>query len=811
MKKTLLLLCFFIGVLGLFAQSIDPAFAPRILQGSITTSIVAQADGKFIISTAAIAHTFVNNTPVRALFRMDANGVVDASFQPPQGIILALAKLAIQKDGKILAAGLFEDSSGKYVASVVRLLPSGAIDPSFQQLVRPGYTVRQIVVLPNQKILLAGYNLTPEGYPILNVNLLRPDGSPDPQFISPMYSLDTFRVSSSINALGFQSNNELIIGGANIPIGKRVQHIFRLDSLGKVDPNFNPQVNVGVRSWGMLADGTLGVFSSDGSTASVFDRNGNLLTSQSLPGSRRPIWHPFDQNSFLVLGEKSYLLTKRGPSSALSALTMDNMVNEAVLGINGQLLITGSFSHIAGVFQPGLARIDLNKNLLQADPSFGVGMYASSLIPNIHVQKDGKIIIAGSFNLVNGKRINHIARLLPDGQVDPTFNTNLAAFDRAILRVGAQSNGNLVISAVYDPTATDGKLNGLTIVDKDGFQVSTIPPPSPAGPIIGARYVSVLEIDAKDRIYTGSRRFSPNGILETDYSLSFLRSIFAVNAIPPLPKDKLYILGQHLVYNQADTTILVRALPNGARDLSFQPQIRPRAIGKNLLLLDSNSVLVYFDELDAEDVWRPFLVRLDSTGRVMESFKANIQGEIESFNHFIKELTGGKILVYGNGFESYNGRPMTQPNILIDKKGNFIADFLPELPNPVFFSAAIIDQKSYYLGGSITSPNGAVGLIKVTDLSTSTQNLKTSEAKKGKIFPNPNATETLYLELDSKIQSSTVQYQMLEMGSGKVLESGRVVNPSLQSFDLKALKQGAYVLRLLGADWEESHVFSKVK
>lgn len=810
MKKTLLLLYFFTGVLGLFAQSIDPDFAPRILQGFITTSIVAQADGKFIISAGTNNHIFLNNTPVRALFRMDVNGVVDASFQAPQGINLASAKLAIQKDGKVLAAGSFVDGSGKYLASLVRLLPNGAIDPFFQQLVRSGYTVNRIVVLPNQKILLAGYNFNSEGYPTFNITLLRQDGAPDPQFVNPTFSYTGFGINSNISALGFQSNNELIVAGTNVHVGNRIQHIFRLDSLGKADPNFNPQVNVGVRSFGMLADGTLGVSSADGSTTSVFDRDGNLLTTQSLPGSSRPIWHPFDQNSFLLLGEKSYLLTKRGPFSMLSALIL-NGLNEVALGNNGQLLIAGSFSHIAGVFQPGLARINLNSSLLQVDASFGAGMYNSAIITNILVQKDGKIIVAGSFHLVNGKRINHIARLLPDGQVDPNFNANLAAFERPILRIGTQSNGNLVVSAAYDVNAIDGKLNGIKILDKDGLQLSTIPPPSPAGPIIGARYVNVLEIDSKDRIYTGSRRFSPNGILETDYILSFLRSIFAVNAIPPLPNDKLYILGQHLVYNQADTTILVRALPNGTRDLSFQPQIRPRAIGKNLLLLDSNSVLVYFDELDAEDVWRPFLVRLDSTGRVMESFKANIQGKIESFNHFIKELTGGKILIYGNGFEAYNGRPMTQPNILIDKKGNFIADFLPELKSSIFFSTALIDQKSYYLGGLITAPNGAVGLIKVTDLSTSTQNLKTREAKKGKIFPNPNANETLYLELDSKIQNSTVQYQMLEMGSGKVLESGRVGNPSLQSFDLKALKQGAYVLRLMGSDWEESHVFSKVK
>ncbi|WP_373552741.1 hypothetical protein [Haliscomenobacter sp.] len=204
-----------------------------------------------------------------------------------------------------------------------------------------------------------------------------------------------------------------------------------------------------------------------------------------------------------------------------------------------------------------------------------------------------------------------------------------------------------------------------------------------------------------------------------------------------------------------------------------------------------------------------FLLKLDAAGQIVQAptlthTSNNFPGLSELF-----ELPNGSVLVAGV-FNRYNDIPVNN-HIVIDKNAQLISNFLPEMPAETTYSTtANIDGNSMYLGGIFTAPNGAVGLVKITDLLTSSSTV-VNKVKKGKIFPNPNANETLYLELDSKIQSSSVQYQMLEMGSGKVLESGRVVNPALQSFDLKALKQGAYVLRLLGTDWEESHVFSKVK
>lgn len=824
MKKLKLGFLFLWSAVISFAQVIDPAFAPSLLCGYNASSVAAQGDEQFIVSVES--NTFLNTTPVAPLFRINKEGKLDTSFHCPQTVNLASAKLATQKDGKILVGGLFTDQAGNYATSLMRLLPDGAIDPSFKSLVQASYTVRELIVLPNQKILILGFKPLESGQSgsPFSLQLLQKDGLPDPTFVQDNFIRPSNGRSSQVTFLGSQSSNAFIVGGSNLQIGARNQHVFKFDSLGKADPAFNPMVNVGVRHMAILPDGTLGIHSNDEGNMHVFDRLGNQLIKYPL-SLNLSFLHPVGEHHFLIFGETSHLFSKTGFLSSASGLGLfgflsaNGRVNAQANTSKGQIIIAGNFAQISGLLQPGIASIQLKDTLAALDPAFSAGIYYPGRINDLHLQKDGKLIVTGFFNLVNGQKINHVVRLLPDGTIDPTFNLNIATNGRSIYQVEVLSNGKLVFASAYN-TFHEPKLNGVGIANKDGYQLINLLFPF-SSTSTGA--ISYLQVDVRDKIYAaenfgnsfGQRfvRYNAEGTLEADYDNLYVQSLLNINGFKARNDRKLYIFGQELRYDNSDTTFLVRAMPNGERDRDFRVNIMPKAVARTLLPLDSNSVLVSLANLDAASVFRPFLIRLDSSGQVMESFKANIQGKIENFsNAFLAALPGGKILFYGGDFEAYNGRPMRSSNILIDKKGNFLADFLPHLNKPIFLSSAILDSKTYYLGGLFNAPNGAVSLIKVTDFSTSTQNLKTREAKKGKIFPNPNADANLYLELDpSVLATSKLQYQICEAASGKLIRSGVAPVQAKMTFEVKNLPTGSYVLRLVGEGWEEAHVFTKVQ
>jgi len=103
----------------------------------ILLRLVRQADGKLVLSgyvTSGIQHAF-------SLARYLDDGTLDPSFgtggvayvPPPAGAATQATSVAIQADGKLVAAGSLQPStmSALWKFAVARFLPSGALDPSF--------------------------------------------------------------------------------------------------------------------------------------------------------------------------------------------------------------------------------------------------------------------------------------------------------------------------------------------------------------------------------------------------------------------------------------------------------------------------------------------------------------------------------------------------------------------------------------------------------------------------------------------------------------------------------------------------------
>ena len=76
-----------------------------------------------------------------------------------------------------------------------------------------------------------------------------------------------------------------------------------------------------------------------------------------------------------------------------------------------------------------------------------IGGGASTDVPKVTLQPDGKVLIGGTFLTVGGMMRNSIARLNPDGSVDTTFNANILA--PGVFAIAVQPDGKILIGGFF--------------------------------------------------------------------------------------------------------------------------------------------------------------------------------------------------------------------------------------------------------------------------------------------------------------------------------------------------------------------------
>jgi uncharacterized delta-60 repeat protein len=169
--------------------NVDSSFDAGYIGGSSVSALAVQSDSKIIL---AGQFTSINGYSRINIARLNVDGSVDTTFVTPLGINTSVIySLAIQTDGKLLVAGLFNTVSGAPRDSLARLNTDGSLDTTFHPLVSwPPYynqiSVRTQLIQPDGKILFAGSFGNVNGTNMNNVARLNADGiNPNqPQFLS---------------------------------------------------------------------------------------------------------------------------------------------------------------------------------------------------------------------------------------------------------------------------------------------------------------------------------------------------------------------------------------------------------------------------------------------------------------------------------------------------------------------------------------------------------------------------------------------------------------------------------------------------
>jgi uncharacterized delta-60 repeat protein len=184
-------------------------------------SVVIQADGKIVVA----GYAYKDFNRAFALVRYNSDGSLDTTFDgdgkvtTPVGISSELYSLALQADGKIVAAGRAEIRGKPAEFALARFNPDGSLDTSFDgdgtarlQIGNEGSYAYAVAIQRDGKILVAGS--ARNGNWDFALVRLNPDGSLDTTFNDGGITFTPFGAGTDeARALAIQPDGKMVLAG----------------------------------------------------------------------------------------------------------------------------------------------------------------------------------------------------------------------------------------------------------------------------------------------------------------------------------------------------------------------------------------------------------------------------------------------------------------------------------------------------------------------------------------------------------------------------------------------------------------------
>ena len=542
--------------------SLDASFNPGTDDSTYyrrINSLVVQSDGKILIWGN---FTTFNGVGQDRIARLNANGSVDASFNPGAGAYTSIDSLVVQGDGKILVAGDFTSFNGVDRNGIARLNANGSVDASFNP--DADGSIYSLVVQGDGRTLLGG-NFTHVDGTIRNyIARLDTSGHLDQKFVPGQSPV-------TINALVSQTDSSVIIGGDfSLTVGAVANALARLDSAGVPDASFTSEFEASetVQALSLQADGDLLV-------AAMTTEESAALSSLSAQAPGQPHAQSKVHNTLHRCSKVN------GKFIANFSASTDGTTLQVVALPGNLSLIGGTFTQVNGQAQANLARLLADGSL---DASF-VGTADGSVLA-LFRQGDGKIIVGGDFAGVDGTTRTRVARLNADGSLDFNFDPK-AGPDGPVNAVRTLANGKVLIGGSF--TKVNGTARGgVAQLNADGSLDLSFNPGSLA-------HTSDIEFPPR-RTAAAGRTVTKASVMSLDVQSAdgkiILGGLF----------DALAGTARHNV---------LRLTADGKLDASFDPGSGPDAAVKALKIQKGNGrTLIGGAFASVENLERPGVARL---------------------------------------------------------------------------------------------------------------------------------------------------------------------------------------------------------
>ena len=379
------------------------------------TALVVQADQRILVGGE---FNVINGCTNAYLARLEADGTVDAAFNPTGQTDGNVQCLLQQPDSKVLVGGAFGQLLGQPRRALARLLADGTVDGTFDASSAFG-TNDCVYSLARQDDgrLLVGCTDT-ETFQSRIVRVLT-NGAPDSAFVC------TNDIHGYVMTMLPQSDGTVLFGGSISSMdGSPPGGLYRLMPDGKRDTAFDPGLE----------------------SSSVFclvrQPDGKILVGGLLRRTTSSTSAPLLRLSETLEWDNSF--TTDAFDSTHFAITP--WINTLLRQPDGKLILGGYFFEVGGYWRRHIVRLTSEGHVDGCfDPGLGLGSISGPMSPvrAAALQADGRIVIGGYFFGVDtayGQR--HLGRLLPQSNCDQ-------------VRVYLQGGDGAFTAATFPPGGTN--------------------------------------------------------------------------------------------------------------------------------------------------------------------------------------------------------------------------------------------------------------------------------------------------------------------------------------------------------------------
>lgn len=339
-------------------------------------------------------------------------------------------------------------------------------------------------------------------------------------------------------------------------------------------------------------------------------------------------------------------------------------VNALAVQPDGKVLIAGGFDFVNGALTGKLQRLNADGS---TDATFNPnGTGANGHIASLLLLPDGKILVAGAFTTFNGQPRALLVRLNANGSLDPSFTFNPGPGDyRTVTALALQPDGKILVAGGLTFTQS---LGGLVRLNPNGTRDASFA----IGTGITSGTARAVLVQADGKILLGGTfatfngqaagnlvRLTAAGSIDASFNTGTSATPGAngtVNALAQQPDGKLLIGGSFTSFDGQVTRNLTRRLLNGEVDATFRPNIANSSGATAIarIAVQANGGIIVLGTLDYNGISR--LVRLDATGTLDMAF-VPFAG-LDPYANALALAPNGDILL-GGKFTEYNEAPQT--------------------------------------------------------------------------------------------------------------------------------------------------------
>ncbi len=683
MAMTIFAVCFTAISTNGASGNVDTTFQTRIEHSGTIRRTAVQPDGKIIV-VGNFGKFDENNR--NNIARLNADGSFDASFNPGSGSNGNILRVLVQTDGKILICGQFTEFNSVSRLGLARLNADGSLDNSFippvNEIPTSLPTFYAIALQTDGKILVGGQILVTSGGNLFyNILRLNTDGS-----------LDTsFRESATITSVGAILSIALQPDGKILASGNFVHRFVRLNSDGSLDSSFNSEnwqpdgiiFEIKIQNDGKIVVG--GDFARyfiqnntllDRKGIARLNANGNLDLSFSSGNIRYNTVNAIalQTDGKIIIGTEqteSKLVRLNSDGSPDNSFNDNRYINKGVYSAtilaDGKLLISGAFtrfSNLTGnpqvVYRNGIARLNADAS---PDASFNSGTGAvltnseNTTVRAIKVQNDGKALIGGNFNLVNGKGRPNFALINADGTLAESFNPiyeirgESSAANDFVYAVTTQPDGKILIGGLLGGYGNQSVQRILRFFPNGELDQTFQPVNSPIFP-------RALETQADGKIFAAGFdgvgnivRFNNDGSIDNSFNAGSGANNL-IYALKIQSDGKIIIGGDFTTFNGNPRQRIVRLNSNGTFDFNFLAGTSADGSVNSIAVQPDGQILIAGAFSNVRGVSRNGIARLTVEGSLDTSFNP-----APGFNAFVSSiaLQADSKIIAGGAFTMYNG------------------------------------------------------------------------------------------------------------------------------------------------------------